>query len=76
MLIKITKTTILSGDYAREGEVVETDARQAKLLIRMGKAVAVEPAVVEPVVEEVKKAPKKKSAKKSGSKKSSKFKEE
>ena len=87
MLIKILKSTVCSGENVIAGSEIETDKGQAKLLIRMGKAVAVDPVVAAPVKEVAltkassvtkseEKIVHKKSNKKSGSKKSSKLKEE
>ena len=74
MLIKILKSTVCGGKDVTKGSEIEADKGQAKILIRMGKAVAVEPAAVEPTVE--KKVAVKKSKKKSGLKKSSNKKED
>ena len=64
MLIKILDTTVLSGRNVFEGDEVEADKTQAKVLIRMGKAVEVKSSAVAPAEDDLA-APKKKATKKS-----------
>lgn len=74
MLIRILDSTVLGGRNVFEGDEVEAEKSQAKILLRMGKAIEVKAEVVEPVVEEVveEKVAPKKSTKKSSKKKSAK----
>jgi len=50
MLIKITKNTVCNAENVFIGDEIETDKRQANILIRMDKAVEVTPTAPPPPV--------------------------
>jgi len=64
MLIKIIKSTVCGGDNVKADDEINVDAREGKLLIRMGKAIEVRKTLALKVESE-KKAIKKKSKRKS-----------